>query len=139
MPTSYEADYMETTREYETALRKRDALDGQLEALERRIQALETLIGDSLPAGKRTFTQSLTNAQGLLVWKNTLTDAISALFHIAKRPLTTGEIVDGLRQFGWDLGQTNPWALVAGVAARLVDRGEIQLQNKGNRRAWVRA
>lgn len=138
---NYEADYEETMATMETALRKREKIDAEIDTLQQRIRALETLIQMADPHKDRLVLDQKTAVDPavVVVAKMRVTERVRGLLMVANGPLTSGEIQAKLRMFGWNTGSegSNPWALIHGICRRLVEQGFAKEVVKGGRKAWV--
>ena len=134
---NYEGDYEETTVALETALRKREEIDAEIDSLQERIRALETLIRIAYPHKDRPSTK--VDPAVVVVTNMKITERVRGLLMASNGPLTSGEIQAKLRQLGWDAkGQgRNPWALIHGICRRLVEQGFAKAVDKGGRKAWM--
>src|ERR1035441_10609563 len=113
---SYEKDYRQSLANLDAALHKREDLSTEIDSLQERIHALETLlqvtgspiVGDTQEG--RSFVDDVP----------TLTTRVRGLLTVSRNPLTTAEILHHLEAFGWNLdSSTNRWALVHGICRRL--------------------
>jgi hypothetical protein len=140
--SSYEKDYEATMAAKEAALRKIDQLNVEIDGLDERIRALETLIRADYPhKGKQVLDRDTTPAQAIVnVVQPRSTERVRGLLTAASGPLTSGEIHERLKQLGLDLyPQSNPWALIHGICRRLVDQQFAREVEKDGRKAWVLA
>jgi len=126
----------------EAALRRIEQINVEIDGLDARIGALETLIRADYPhKGKRVLDKGTTPVQALVnVLQPKVTERVRGLLTAANGPLTCGEIHDELKQLGLDLQpKSNPWALIHGICRRLVDQQFAREVDKGGRKAWVLA
>ncbi len=124
----------------DTALRKREQIDVEINRLQARAHALETLISTGYPhKGRIVLDGSTTPASAVVnLIQPTVTDRVRGLLMASSVPLTSGEINDRLRQLGEVLNQkANPWALIHGICRRLVDQNFAREVAKDGRKAWV--
>lgn len=124
----------------EAALRKIEEINVEINGLDERIRALETLIRADHPhKGKQVLDKDTTPVQALVnVVKPRVTERVRGLLTAANGPLTSGEIHDRLKQLGWDLPpKSNPWALIHGICRRLVEQQRAREVDKNGRKAWV--
>ena len=139
---TYEKDYEETMAAKEAALRKAEQINFEINVLDERIRALETLIrADNPHKGRLVLDQHTTVAQALVnVLQPKATDQVRGLLMATSGPLTSGEIHEKLKLLGVDIGEkANPWALIHGICRRLVDQGFAREVEKDGRKAWVLA
>jgi hypothetical protein len=137
----YEADWQEAIKQLGDAMQQRERLDEQIESLHTRISALETLVQmNDRYKGKMIADQQTTPAEATVnIVKPQVTQAVKGLLSAATGPLTSAEILAGLKQVGWTLGKDGqPLALVFGVCRRLTDQKFAQKVDKGGKWAWVR-
>jgi hypothetical protein len=137
----YETDYQEALKALGDAMQTREKLDEKIESLHTRISALETLIQmDDRHKGKLIVDQQTTPAEANVNFvKPQVTQAVRGLLSAAKVPLTSAEIVAGLRRLGWTLGPDGqPLALVFGICRRLVDQEFAEKVDKGGKWAWAK-
>lgn len=136
----YEKDYLAAKETLAAALMKREKLDEEIESLHRRMSALETLIQmDDRHKGKLILDQQTNAAEADVNFtKPQVTQRVKGLLMAADGPLTSGEIVAGLKQLGWTLGKEGqPLALVFGIGRRLKDQGLADRVEKNGKIAWV--
>jgi hypothetical protein len=141
----YEKDYLATMATLAAALQKREKLDEEIESLQRRVSALETLIEqddrhkDDRREGKFVVDQQTNAAEATVnVIKPQVTERVKGLLMAANGPLTSGEIVAQLKQLGWTLGtEGQPLALVFGIGRRLTDQRLAKRVEKNGKIAWV--
>lgn len=136
----YEADYKETTAALEAALRKHEEIASEIESLQERLRALETLIRISYPDKDRLPVK--VDPAVIVVTNMRITEGVRGLLMASNGPLTSGEIQEKLLQSGWRAmsESSNPWALIHGICRRLVEQGfarEVDKGGKGGRKAWV--
>jgi|SRR5579872_2054820 hypothetical protein len=139
---NYEKDYADTMAAKEAALRKVEQINVEINALDERIRALETLIRADYPhKGRLVLDQSTTVALSIVnVLQPRATDRVRGLLMATNGPLTSGEIHEKLKLLGLDIGEkANPWALIHGICRRLVDQGFAREVEKDGRKAWVLA
>jgi hypothetical protein len=134
---SYEGDHEETTAALEALLRKREQIDAEIESLQERLRALETLIRISYPDKDRLPAK--VDPAVVVVTNMKVTEKVRGLLMASNGPLTSGEIQEKLGQLGWDAKSqgSNPWALIHGICRRLVEQGFAKEVDKGGRKAWV--
>jgi hypothetical protein len=138
----YEEDYEETMSALNAAIEQRDRMEGQIAALSERVEALEILIHKDYPhKGRLVVYQGQSPASAVVnVAKPQITARVKGILMAAKEPLTSAEIYEGLRHFGWTIDpKGNPWALIHGICRRLVDQKFAREAAKGSRKAWIRA
>ena len=122
-------------------LRKREDLDGKIEMLSERVDALETLIRTKdRHKGKLILDQQSTPAEATVnVAQPQVTDKVRGLLAAASGPLTASEILDGLKRLGWTFGpEGQPLAFMYGIGRRLVQQGFAVRVDKNGRVAWAR-
>jgi trehalose-6-phosphate synthase len=142
----YEEDYEETVAALNAAIVRRDRLDDEISSLDERVKALETLIGKDYPyKGRLVLDQNMSPASAdVNVAKPQITERVKGILTAANGPLTSGEIVEELKHFGWNVApkdnpKSNPWALIHGICRRLVDQRFAREAGKDGRKAWIRA
>jgi hypothetical protein len=129
-------------KDYEVTMASLDTLYRQIESLEERKRALETLIRGAYPhKGKLVLDQNTTPVQGLVnVFQPRVTERVKGLLMASAGPLTCGEIYEQLKQLGITIGaKSNPWALIHGICRRLVEQKFAREVDKDGRKAWVLA
>ncbi len=138
--SSYERDYETSMAAKEAALRKIEQINVEVDGLDERIRALETLIRADYPhKGRLVVDKDIMPAQALVnVVQPRVTQRVRGLLAAADGPLTCGEIHDRLKQLGLNLhAKSNPWALIHGICRRLVEQQFAREVGKGGRKAWV--
>jgi hypothetical protein len=138
---SYEKDYEKSTAALHAALQKREQLDVEINSLQKRIDALETLISADYPPGEGRIVLDQINTPAQLI-VNVLapraTQRVRGLLMAAAEPLTSGEIHEKLKHLGLELSEKmNPWALIHGICRRLVSQGFAREVDKDGRKAWI--
>jgi hypothetical protein len=133
----YQGDYAEATAALEAALRKREQIDAEIDSLQERIRALETLIRIAYPVKDQRPTR--VDPAVVVVTDMKVTERVRGLLMAASGPLTSGDIQAELRRLGWNVKSegSNPWALIHGICRRLVEQGFAKEVNKGGRKAWM--
>jgi hypothetical protein len=138
---SYEKDYEKSTAALHAALKKREQLDLEINSLQKRIDALATLIGADYPhdEGRIVLDKVKTPAEFIVnVIAPRATQRVRGLLMAADGPLTSGEIHEKLKQLGLELSEKmNPWALIHGICRRLVSQGFAREVDKDGRKAWI--
>jgi hypothetical protein len=145
----YERDHEDTLAALQKAIQKREQIDVEIEALNRRLQALETLIEtgpmSAKISGKTTVTGTLTAAatpaQDFVIrLRPQVTERVRGLLYAASGALTSGDIYEELKRLGTPLQEkSNPWALIHGICRRLVEQGFAREVEKDGRKAWATA
>lgn len=125
----------------EAALRKIEQINVEIDGLNERIRALETLIRADYPTqrGKLVLKMDATATEVQVNFMQPrVTERVRGLLMAAGGPLTCGELHERLRQSGLDLhAKSNPWALIHGICRRLVDQQFAREVDKDGRKAWV--
>jgi hypothetical protein len=137
---TYDQDYEATMTALTEALHKREKIDAEINDLQARAHALETLIGaDYKHKGRIVLEQSTTKAGAIVnLILPGATEQVRGLLALKRVPLTSGEIRECLKQLGQPLSEkTNPWALIHGICRRLVEQGTAREVDKDGRKAWV--
>jgi hypothetical protein len=138
---NYDKDYEATMTALTTALHKREQIDAEINALQKRAHALETLIGADYKHKGRIVIDQDTTAAGEIV--NLImpgaTERIRGLLALKRVPLTSAEIRGYLNQLNEPLvnEKSNPWALIHGICRRLVEQGFAREVDKNGHKAWV--
>jgi hypothetical protein len=117
--------------EVASTLEQRDRLNIRLIELQRQIKALRIVLIRDAPA------KQMTQRQQAIVG---LTDAIRSILRIAGKPMTAGQIQDGLRLIGFDFSNfSNASAAVHNTLKRLAAAGELQYiaPDKAYRLNWL--
>src|SRR5580704_2922920 len=109
--TTYDKDYEATMAALTTALRKREQIDSEINDLQARAHALETLISADYRQKGRKVIDSSTTPAGAIV--NLIvpgaTEKVRGLLALKRVPLTTREIHELLKQLNEPLSEkTNP-------------------------------
>jgi len=139
---TYEKDYEATMAAKGAALQKIEQISTEVDALDERLHALETLIRADYPhKGKLALDKDVTPIQALVnVVQPKTTERVRGILTAAGAPLTVAEICDRLKRDGLDLGtRSNPWAFVHTICRRLVEQGFAREGQKGSRKAWIAA
>jgi hypothetical protein len=121
----------EAEAEAASTLEQRDRLNIRLIELQRQIKALWIVLIRDAPA--KQMTQRQQSIVGL-------TDAIRSIVRIAGKPMTAGQIKDGLRLIGFDFSNfSNASAAVHNTLKRLAAAGELQYiaPDKAYRPNWL--
>ena len=133
----YQGDRDEAVAALEVALRKREQIDAEIDSLQERIDAFDTLIRIAYPV--KDLRPPRVDPAVVFVTNLKVTERIRGLLMAANCPLTSGEIQAKLQQLGWDAKTegSNPWALIHGICRRLVGQGFAKEVDKGGRKAWM--
>ena len=118
-----------------------DRQETEIQALNRRVEALEVLVRLGYPfQDGYVDVKTLGWAQArVAVVKPNVTQKIKQIMTAFEGPFTSGELREKLLQLGWTFtAESNPWALIHTICRNLIRQGFARQVFKGEHRAWER-